>query len=91
MCVSSRRLRVLALLVAIGFLAAQFHFCIDANTGPSASHLCPVCSATGAALATPAVNIEPVFDASRLEVLAAETGWTLETALAISPRAPPSR
>src|SRR5260221_3371370 len=40
-------IRILALLLGIIFLGAQFHFCTDLTAVPFASHVCPVCSTAG--------------------------------------------
>ena len=49
---STQRVRLVALLLGIIFLGAQFHFCTDVSASASATHFCPVCSVAGAALAT---------------------------------------
>ncbi|HWZ99564.1 MAG TPA: hypothetical protein VN025_17535 [Candidatus Dormibacteraeota bacterium] len=41
------RLSVFSLLLAILFLAAQFHQCADLSANSSSSHVCPVCSVAG--------------------------------------------
>jgi hypothetical protein len=86
----SQRIRVLALLLGIVFLGAQFHFCADLTATPSASHICPVCSAVGSVVATqtPSLAIVPVTN--RLEVAPQVVPVSLEVPRATSPRAPPS-
>ncbi len=81
---------LLALLLGIVFLTAQFHFCSDLTSDPYSSHVCPFCTATGSAILTgpPSIAIMPIV--SRFE----RTAVTLEISYAVppatSPRAPPS-
>src|SRR6267154_2311897 len=53
---NARRFRILAVLLAVMFLGAQFHFCADLNTAPD-SHFCPVCSAASSAVVAHAPSI----------------------------------
>src|SRR5216683_572708 len=64
----TKRIRILALLLGVIFLGAQFHFCTDLTAAPSASHICPLCSTAGSVLAaqSPSIAIVPVMN--RLEV-----------------------
>ena len=82
--------RILALLLGMIFLGAQFHFCTDAPAYASATHVCPVCSVAGAALATesPAVAIIPATH--RLEVVSLPLTVFSVFPRAVSPRAPPA-
>src|SRR5712671_1044553 len=59
---NTKRIRILALLLGVIFLGAQFHFCSDLTATLSASHICPVCSTTGSVVATqsPSIAIMPV-------------------------------
>jgi hypothetical protein len=85
------RVRTLALLLAIIFLGAQFHFCADLTTGPAASsHFCPVCSAASSAVVAHSFSIAPLPIANRLETRCFRLGILTHIPLAISPRAPPS-
>ena len=86
----SSRLRILALLLAVVFLAAQFHFCADLISGPTSSHVCPVCNAAGTAVAaeSPSATIVPVTN--RLESSATIYLVSFGISQAISPRAPPA-
>jgi hypothetical protein len=86
----TQRIRTLALLLAIIFLGAQFHFCADLSATPAASHFCPVCSATTSAMATEALLlvVAPVSD--RLESPGARLALSIDIPQAISPRAPPT-
>jgi len=81
---------VLALLLAVFFLGAQFHFCANSTAAPASSHFCPVCSATTSAMATeaPLLTVAPASD--RLESLGARLALSIDIPQAISPRAPPT-
>ena len=86
----THRIRILAVLLSVIFLGAQFHFCADLTVAPSASHICPVCSATCFAIAaqSPSIAIVPVT----LRLAAAPLIVSVFSAVprAISPRAPPA-
>jgi hypothetical protein len=81
----------LALLLGLVFLGAQFHFCADLTVAPSASHVCPICSAVGSVVAThtPSIPIMPVLN--RLEVVPLVASVFSAVARATSPRAPPTQ
>jgi hypothetical protein len=82
---------ILVLLVAFGFLAAQFHFCADLTAGPSSSHLCPLCSTAGSAIVSPPLHVAaPISVAKPLEALAIAFAVSAELSPSLSPRAPPS-
>jgi hypothetical protein len=83
------RLRILALLLAVIFLGAQFHFCADLTSGPTSSHICPVCSAAGSAVTTESPSAAIVAVTNRLEGFALVSSISSDTSRAISPRAPP--
>jgi hypothetical protein len=83
------RLPILALLLAVVFLGAQFHFCADLTAGPTSSHICPVCSAAGFAVATESPSAAMVAVTNRLEGFALVSSTPCDTPRAISPRAPP--
>ena len=86
---SSSKARIGAILLALVFLAAQFHFCADLNAGNVNGHFCPFCSTAGLAIApyVPVLELAPVT--TRLEVHATEAPASNGIALSISPRAPP--
>src|SRR5216684_5198189 len=86
----SLRIRILALLLGVIFLGAQFHFCTDLTATPSASHICPVCSTAGSVLAaqSPSIAIVPVMN--RLEVAFFVVSISSAVPRATSPRAPPA-
>jgi hypothetical protein len=79
-----------ALLLAILFLAAQFHQCADLTSNSTATHVCPVCSMAGTVVASES----PV-----MTLVSAETAFVAQPAprvisshipYAASPRASPS-
>jgi len=84
------RTRFCALLLGIIFLAAQFHFCADLNSGPSGSHPCQLCSTAGSAITTqaPSLTVVPVVD--RLEVSAKILAPSVEVPRWTPSRAPPA-
>ncbi len=86
----TQRIRILALLLGVIFLGAQFHFCTDVTAGPSASHICPICSTAGSVVATqsPVIAIVPVLN--RLEVAPLVVSVSSAVPRATSPRAPPA-
>jgi len=87
---AANKVRFFALLLALIFLAIQFHFCADLSAGNSSGHFCPFCFTAGAALAThvPFLGLAPAV--VRLEARPAETPVPSEVALSLSPRAPPA-
>jgi hypothetical protein len=86
----TQRIRILALLLGIVFLGAQFHFCADLTATPSASHICPICSTVGSVVATqtPSIAIAPV--SRRLEIAPLVVSVFSAVPRATSPRAPPA-
>ena len=86
----TRNIRILALLLGVIFLGAQFHYCADLTATPSASHICPVCSAVGSVVATqsPVIAIVPVMN--RLEVAPLLVSVSSAVPRGTSPRAPPA-
>jgi len=90
MSANPKRLRLCALVLGIIFLAAQFHFCADLNSGPSGSHPCQLCSTACTAITTQALDLAVIPVVNRLEVFAAIASPSLETPSATSPRAPPA-
>lgn len=86
------RVRVVALLLGIIFLGAQFHFCTDlsASSSPSATHFCPVCSAVGSAVTTQLPTVALIPAANRLEVVSLVLAVSSAFPRATSPRAPPA-
>ena len=90
MSVNPNKARFCALLLGIIFLAAQFHFCADLNSGPSGSHPCQLCSTAGSAVTTPTLDLAVVPVVNRLEVFAKIVSPSLEIQSFTSPRAPPA-
>lgn len=76
-----------ALLLALVFLLAQFHLCVDLSQG---SQPCAFCLTAAAAIATdaPTPGIAPA--ATRLEIASAQIEIATTVATSISPRAPPT-
>jgi hypothetical protein len=90
MLVNSRHLRIIALLLGVIFLAAQFHYCADVTSGSTGSHICPLCSTAGSVIAPQATSIAIVPVVNRLEVVAVIASVFLVLPRSTSPRAPPS-
>jgi hypothetical protein len=90
MSVHSKRVHFLALLLGVVFLAAQLHCCVDLNSRTLDSHVCPICSAAGAAIATPSLTIATVPAINRLEVFVVTATVPVVVPRNVGPRAPPS-
>jgi hypothetical protein len=86
----TQRIRVLALLLGVIFLGAQFHFCADLTVTPSAWHICPICSTVGSLVATQTPSIAMVPVLNRLEVTPLVVFDLSAAPRATSPRAPPA-
>ncbi len=85
------RVRLVALLLGMIFLGAQFHFWTDLSVSPSAAHFCPLCSVAGSAAATQSPTVAIIRATQRLEVVSPVlTAWSVFPC-AISPRASPAR
>jgi hypothetical protein len=89
MQIESQRIRILALLLGVAFLGAQFHFCTDLTAAPSASHICPVCSTAGSVVATHSPDVAVVPVTTRVEVATLVVLVSSAAPRAIAPRAPP--
>ena len=88
---SRNRTRLIFVFVlAIIFLAGQFHFCADTNSGGYASHICPFCATAGSAVFTPALSLAMIPVLTKLEVAAVAFEISVAAARTTSPRAPPS-
>jgi len=90
MFANPNRTRVCALLLGIIFLAAQFHFCADLNSGPSGSHPCQFCSTAGSAVTTQTLNLAVVPVVDRLKIFTLILSPSVEVQRTSSPRAPPA-
>ncbi|HXM15627.1 MAG TPA: hypothetical protein VN933_10325 [Candidatus Eremiobacteraceae bacterium] len=77
-------------LLAILFLAGQFHLCADTNAGGYVSHTCPFCATVGSAIFTPAPSVSMIPVLGKLEVAAVAFEISVDVARTTSPRAPPS-
>lgn len=80
---------VLALLLGVLFLGAQLHFCTDFGSGPTGTHLCPVCSAVACAAVPSGPVIVFIPSATRLELPPSLDLSVANFSLSVSPRAPP--
>jgi len=89
MSVHSKHVQLLALLLGILFLAAQLHCCVDLNSRTVDSHMCPICSAAGAAIATSCLVIATVPAINRLEVSVVTATVPVVVLRNVGPRAPP--
>lgn len=84
------RIRVIALLLGIIFLGAQFHLCAEARPARApSSHVCPICLSGAWALPahSPDVSVVPVE--RWIEVAASPGAPSMTMALTVVPRAPP--
>ena len=86
----TQHIRIWAMLLAVIFLGAQFHFCTDVTATPSASHICPVCSTAGSAVATHSLSVAIATVTDRLETVSAVISISSAFPRATSPRAPPT-
>jgi hypothetical protein len=87
---NTQRIRILALLLGVIFLGAQFHYCADLTPTPSASHICPFCSTAGSVVAAQSPSIATVPVMNPLEVAPLLVSVSSALPRAISPRAPPA-
>jgi len=78
-----------AVLLALVFLLAQFHFCADLSAGNN-THFCPFCSTAASAITSqpPVLGTAPA--GIRLEIAAPQIEIATTVATSISPRAPPA-
>jgi hypothetical protein len=90
MPITYSRYQLVAVLLGVIFLAAQFHFCADVTSSPCGSHICPVCSTAGSAVASQSPRIAMVPIANRLVVFTTIFAVSPDLPRAISPRAPPA-
>jgi hypothetical protein len=88
---SRNRTRLIFVFVlAIIFLAGQFHLCADTNSGGYASHTCPFCATAGSAVFTPALSLAMIPVLTKLEIAAVAFEISVAVARTTSPRAPPA-
>jgi hypothetical protein len=86
----SKRYFFVALLLGGILIAGQLHFCVDLNSRALDSHVCPICSAAGAALPAPSLIVEMAPAINRLEISGIPAAVPLVVPRGISPRAPPA-
>jgi hypothetical protein len=77
-------------LLAILFLAGQFHLCADTNANGDASHFCPFCATAGSAIFTPPLSMAMIPVLSKLETAAVAFEISVDVPRVTSPRAPPA-
>ncbi len=54
---TSRPIRVLAVLLLVSVVAAQAHFCLESTAARSTRHQCQICKSGGWAVAAPDANL----------------------------------
>jgi len=86
----AKRVYFLALLLVAVVVAAQLHCCVELNSSTLDSHVCPICSSAGAAIAPSAMNMAMVPAMHRLEVSATTAMVCVVVLRNTSPRAPPA-
>ncbi len=87
---NTKRVYVLALLLGFVFLAAQLHCCVELNSRTSDSHICPICSATATAVATPTPLLAMMPSVDRLELVGETAKESTVVFRNVGPRAPPA-
>ena len=86
----ANKLTFVALLLAVLFLAAQFHQCADLTSNSSATHVCPVCSAAGTVVTPESPLITFVSTETTFVAQPAPRVVSSNIPNAASPRASPS-
>jgi hypothetical protein len=76
-------------LLAILFLAGQFHLCADTNANGDASHLCPFCATAGSAIFTTPLSMAMIPVLTKLETAAVAFELSVDVPRLTSSRAPP--
>jgi hypothetical protein len=84
------RIPVLALCLVIILIAAQFHFCADANSQATSTHLCPLCASAGLAIVPPLPGLALTPSADRLANFCSSGRVAAPQSRPPSLRAPPS-
>jgi hypothetical protein len=77
-------------LLAILFLAGQFHLCADTNANGDPSHFCPFCATAGSAIFTPPLSMAMIPVLTKLETAAVAFELSVDVPRLTSPRAPPA-
>lgn len=86
----AKRIYFLAFLLVAVVVAAQLHCCVELNSNTLDSHVCPICSSAGVAIAAPAVNMAIVPASHWLEVSSATPSISVVVLRNTAPRAPPA-
>ena len=86
----AHKLRTIALLFAILFVAAQFHQCADLTSNSSSSHVCPLCSVAGTVVTPESPVIAFVSTETPFVGLPAPRVISSRLPVAASPRASPA-
>ncbi len=86
---NKKRVYILVFLLGFVFLAAQLHCCVELNSRTADSHICPICSAAGAIVATPILMLAMVPAINRLELVGETAKETTVVLRNVGPRAPP--
>jgi len=90
MPVKAKWVSFLALLLGIVLLATQMHCCVELNSATAGSHMCPICSAAGTAIATPSLAISMARATNPLEMPVEIPKVSVVVLRNIGPRAPPT-
>ncbi len=90
MPVKTKCVYILALLLAVIFLAAQLHCCVELNSVSAGSHACPICAAAGSVIVTPSLVIIMVQSINRFEMAGEMSKIFVVVLRNIGPRAPPA-
>jgi hypothetical protein len=86
----TKRVYFLAILLGVVFLGAQLHCCADLSSNLTDSHICPICSTAGTAIATPSLIMAMTPAINRLVVLRVIPTVTGVVFRNVAPRAPPA-
>jgi hypothetical protein len=86
----TRRIYFLAMLLCTVFLAAQLHCCVELHSSTLDSHICPICSTAGIAIATPSLTMAMAPAVNRLETIPVMAALSVVVSRLIAPRAPPA-
>lgn len=86
----TKRVYFLAILLGVVFLGAQLHCCADLSSNSAASHICPICSTAGTAIAAPSLIITMVPANNRLVIISVVAAVPVVVFRNVAPRAPPT-
>jgi hypothetical protein len=86
----SKQVYFLFLLFGAILLTAQLHSCADLTSRTIDSHVCPICSAAGIPIPTPALIVQMAPAINRLELSGVVVSVPLVVPRSIAPRAPPA-